>query len=225
MESSRLEELLAPAEAAVADGSPPLAATGFWKAVAAAKRDASLRERYAARLAAIDRSAFEHWALLRIGIRPGTWIMLAATAVAIGIVGVAYAAPEPWDGILLLASTVGLVTTTHGLAHLAVGSIAGIKFTHWFIGSATRPQPGVKIDYESYLAAPARRRAQMHAAGAVVSKLMPFLLLGAALGMDAPLWAWVGLIIFGVVQVVTDLLWSVKASDWKRYQREMRYVD
>ena len=213
------------AEAAVADGSTPLATTRFWTAVAAAKRDASLRERYAARLAAVDRRAFEHWALLRVALRPGTWMMLAATAVAIGIVGVAYTAPEPWDGILLLAGTVGLVTTTHGLAHLAAGSIAGIKFTHWFIGSATRPQPGVKIDYESYLAAPARRRAQMHAAGAVVSKLMPFLLLGAAFGMDAPLWAWVGLIIFGVVQVVTDLLWSVKASDWKRYQREMRYVD
>jgi hypothetical protein len=30
------------------------------------------------------------------------------------------------------------------------------------------------------------------------------------------------LLALGVVQIATDLLWSVKASDWKKFRREMK---
>jgi hypothetical protein len=61
----------------------------------------------------------------------------------------------------------------------------------------------------------------MHASGALVTKAMPFLLLGAAWGMEAPGWAWAALIAVGIVQIVTDLTMSVKQSDWKKFSREM----
>ncbi len=225
MERIRLDEILTTAEGAVArHDTIDLGALGFWKAVAAVKSDSALRDAFAARIAAIDRAAFQQWVLRRVGLHAGTWIMIAGTALSLGIIGAAYGASEPWNGLALLAGTGGLLVTTHGLAHLLVGWMARIRFTHWFIGSLTRPQPGVKIDYESYLQAPARRRAQMHASGAVVTKLLPFLMLGAARGMDAPAWAWWSLIALGVVQIITDVVWSVTASDWKKYRREMRFV-
>jgi hypothetical protein len=201
-----------------------LSAIGFWRAVSVVKRDPARRIRFASRIAAIDRLAFEQWALFRLPLRSGTWLMLSVTAVAVGVIGAAYSAPDPWNGLLLVAGTAVLLVTTHGLAHLAVGASVGIRFTHWFIGSLLMPQPGVKIDYESYLETPSGRRALMHASGAVTTKLMPFLMLGAAWGMEAPTWAWWALIIAGVVALATDILWSGTASDWKRYKRERRFA-
>lgn len=61
----------------------------------------------------------------------------------------------------------------------------------------------------------------MHASGAIVSKLIPFAFLGAALAADLPTWAVWALVGFGVFSVITDLLWSTKASDWKKFKREM----
>lgn len=220
MDAARVDEILTAAESHPED----LARSGFWKAVAAVKSDREQRNGYAARIAAIDRRAFEQWALVRIGLRSGTLLMVFGTAVGLAVIAAGYAADEPLNGFALLAGTGVLLVTTHGLAHLIAGRWFGIRFTSWFIGSILRPQPGVKIDYESYLGAPAKRRAWMHAAGAVTSKLMPFLMLGAAWGMRAPTWAWLALIAIGMIEIATDLLWSVTSSDWKRYKREMRYA-
>jgi hypothetical protein len=96
-----------------------------------------------------------------------------------------------------------------------------MRFTHWFIADLARPQPGVKTDYASYLRTPARRRAWMHASGALTTKAMPFLMLGAAAGMSAPLWSWIALIGIGVVTIITDITMSTKRSDWKKFNREM----
>ena len=67
-------------------------------------------------------------------------------------------------------------------------------------------------------------RAWMHASGALVTKAIPFVLLGAAWGMEAPGWAWAVLLVVGIGQVATDLLWSTKSSDWKKFARERRYA-
>jgi hypothetical protein len=223
MDRHQIETLLASLEDdATAGEALDLRAAGFWKAVAAVKRDRDLADEFADRIAVIDRVAFEQWAFFRVGIRAGTWSMLIATAVALGIIGAGYAAPDPWNGLLLLAGTGGLLVTTHGLGHLAVGAAAGIGFTHWFIGSLLRPQPGVKVDYATYLRVPAAARARMHASGALVTKAMPFLMLGAAWGMEAPGWAWLLLALGGAASIITDILWSVGSSDWKRYSRERR---
>jgi hypothetical protein len=115
-----------------------------------------------------------------------------------------------------------LLTTTHGLAHLLVGRLAGIRFSHWFIGELKRPQPGVKVDYATYLRASTPVRAWMHASGAIATKIIPFALIGAAIAADLPAWAVWGLAVIGIASIVTDVLWSTRSSDWKRFKREMR---
>jgi len=223
MNDAELSSILTAAEAALSSGDQvDLRAVGFWGAVAAAKTDPEQGARYGSRIARIDRVAFERWALFRMPVGAGTWAMLVVAALGFGVTAAAYSASEPWNGLLLLGGTAGLLIATHGLAHLAVGALAGIRFTHWFVGSVRRPQPGVKIDYETYLGAPARRRALMHASGAVVTKLVPFLMLGAAWAMEAQAWVWWALSLLGIGQVAADVLWSVKSSDWKKYRREMR---
>jgi hypothetical protein len=99
-----------------------------------------------------------------------------------------------------------------------------MRFSSWFVGSVAKPQPGIKIDYASYLLVPPRSRAWMHAAGAIFGKVLPVALLPAAIVAGLPAWVvWV-LAIFAVAQVATDVLWSTKSSDWKRFRREMRYA-
>jgi hypothetical protein len=62
----------------------------------------------------------------------------------------------------------------------------------------------------------------MHAAGAITTKLTPFLILPYALAIDADIWV-VGLLLaVGVGQVVSDIVYSTKKSDWKKFRREVR---
>jgi hypothetical protein len=196
----------------------------FWRAIAAMKRDTALVDEFADRAAAIDRRAFEGWALLKIPIWAGTALLALGTVVGLFLVLLAYYAGRPGDGLLLLVGTVITLTTTHGLAHLAVGVAVGMRFTHVFVGTVTRPQPGVKVDYATYLRTPARRRAWMHASGAVVTKIIPFAALGPAVVIPVQGWVTALLAALGIAQILTDLMWSVKSSDWKKYRREMRYV-
>jgi hypothetical protein len=198
-----------------------LAGTGFWKAVAAVKRDPSLVDPYADRIAAIDRKAFAAYALIAVGIGVGTVLMVVGTLVGLAVVFWAYQVEQPWNGLALLAGTGITLVTTHGLGHLVAGRLVGIRFTHWFIGEISRPQPGVKIDYATYLRTPARARAWMHASGALVTKTVPLLALPPAFVMDAPGWTVALLIVIWIVMTATDILWSTKSSDWKKFSREM----
>lgn len=224
MNRAEIEDRLDRAEASVNAGSG-VGGTGFWGAVGAVKRDPALVETYGRRIADIDRSAFEQWALLTVPAGIGTAVMVAGTVVGLGLVWAAYGASELWAGLFLLAGTGITLVTTHGLAHLLVGLVYGMSFTHWFIGSMSRPQPGVKVDYATYLGTPARNRAWMHAAGALVTKAIPFFALGPALVIGVSGWVTAVLVVIGVVQIVTDVAWSTKASDWKKYRREMQYAD
>ncbi len=219
----RIEAVLRACEESRAAGrTPDLAASGFWKTIASVKRDPTLIDRYADRIAAIDRAAFEDWAWLSLPISVGAALLWIGTAAGLGVVAAAYYVDAPWNGLLLLAGSGALLVTTHGLGHLIVGRLVGIRFTHWFIGKVTQPQPGVKTDYASYLRTPPRARAWMHAAGALTTKLMPFLLLGAAWGAKVPAWAWWVLILVGVTMIASDVTLSVKKGDWKKFRREMR---
>ncbi|MFP3914288.1 MAG: hypothetical protein ACLFWM_05390 [Actinomycetota bacterium] len=201
-----------------------LGGTGFWKAVGEVRRTPALAEELGPRIAEIDRRAFLDWALLTVPNPLGTALASAAAIIGLGAVGASYYLPDPADWLVFAAGGVALFASTHGLGHQVAGRMAGMRFSHWFVGSVRRPQPGVKVDYATYLTAPARSRAWMHATGALVTKVLPFALLPAAVAADLPEWmAWVlgGL---GVAQIVTDALWSVKASDWKKFRREMSYA-
>lgn len=224
VETAEIEHALINAGEAVASGDG-LAETGFWGVVAAIKKDPRLADSYAARVAEIDRAAFENWAWVRVGFGTGTSLMLIGTLIGLGLVAWAYYLDDPLAVAVFFVGVGALLTTTHGLGHLIVGSAVGIRFTAWFIGKPSQPQPGVKVDYESYLRTPARSRAWMHASGALATKILPFALVPAALAADLPAWSAWALVILGLAMIATDLAWSTKSSDWKKFRREMRYAN
>jgi hypothetical protein len=223
VDESAVERILAACEQALAGaGTPDLRALGFWRAVAAVKRRRDLVDRYAARVAAIDRQSFRRRVRLAFPVTLGVLaldlglfggLLLLAFAIGIG---------HPWREVLVLAGAGALDVATHGLAHLAVGTFAGIDFTDWFVDLPKRPQPGFKIDYASYLRASPRQRAWMHAAGAIATKLTPFLVTAYAVAIGTDAWALLLLLALGAFQIVTDVLFSVRASDWKKFRREMK---
>ena len=150
-------------------------------------------------------------------------VALVGTGFGLVLVALAYSTEEPVNGLLLLAGMGVLFITTHSLAHLVVGRLAGIRFTHWFVAGVGRPQPGVKTDYASYLKASPQGRAWMHAAGAITSKIVPFALIPAAVISGVPWWATTALVVVGVSGLITDSLLSVRKGDWKKFKREMAY--
>lgn len=220
---SSIEESLDNAESSVAVGKG-LAGTGFWRAVSEVKSDPELVERYADRIAAIDTKAHANWALITVPLWLGTIVMVVGLLAGLALVGWAYYVDGFTAAIIFGVGVFALLGTTHGLAHLVVGWSVGIRFTSWFVGKLSQPQPGVKIDYSTYLRTNPRKRAWMHASGAIVTKLMPFLLIPAAFAAQLPGWAiWV-LLAAGVGQIVTDVAWSTRSSDWKKFRREMGFA-
>jgi hypothetical protein len=223
MDRDEIEAVLARSEQALATGGKvDLGETGFWNAVGAIKRNLGLVDAFAERVARIDREAFLRSALVKLRALPGTIVMIAGTIAGLVSIGLAYQSAGLGQAALLLIGTGILMVTTHGLAHELVGAIQGMRFTHWFIYSIRVPQPGVKVDYATYLRVPASRRAWMHASGAIVTKLMPLVGLGAGVAMGAASWALWFLAVLTAFQVVTDILWSTRASDWKKFMRERR---
>jgi hypothetical protein len=221
----QVESILTAIENSLAAGNDiDLARGGFWQAVTAVKRNPDWIDGLADRIGRIDRTVFERWALIRLPVAVGTVLALVATALGLWLVGLAYGASPLTQAIFLLVGTGILLVSTHGLAHLAVGRWQGMRFSHWFVGTIRRPQPGVKVDYASYLRIPPARRAWMHAAGAMTTKFIPLIGLGAGWAMGAAAWAMVLLAVITVGQIVTDVIWSTKSSDWKKFRREMAFV-
>ena len=223
MDDAAVERTLAACEQALTgSGAPDLRALGFWRAVAAVKRRPELVDRYASRIAAIDRQTF------RRRVRLVFPVTLGVIALDIGLFGgllllaLATLADHPWRELLVLTAMGAVDVATHGLAHLAVGTFVGIGFTDWFTDIARNPGPGFKVDYASYLRATPRQRAWMHASGAIVTKLVPFLVAIYAFAIDAELWAIVLILAFALFQIAFDVLFSVRISDWKKFRREMR---
>jgi hypothetical protein len=201
-----------------------LARSGFWKAVAAVKRNPDWVDGMADRIGLIDRTAFERWAWIKMPVAVGTTFALLATAAGLWLIGLSYGGSPLTQAILLLVGTGIMMVSTHGLAHLAVGRWQGMRFSHWFVGTIGRPQPGVKVDYASYLRVPPARRAWMHAAGAMTTKFIPLIGLGAGWAMGAAAWVMVLLAVVTVGQIFFDIIWSTKKSDWKKFHREMEFV-
>jgi hypothetical protein len=218
-----IESSIANCESELAAGRAPDVKThGFWRAVASVKRRPDLVARYADRVARIDRAVFLDRVKVRFPAMLGVALLAVGTLVGLVILWLAAGFDHPLRELAMLVGMGALLVCTHNLAHFVVGSVAGIHFTDWFMDLPKRPQPGLKIDYASYLRAPARSRAWMHASGAIVTKIVPFaaLLYAIAIGCDG--WAILLLLVLGIVQIVTDLAWSVKASDWKKFRREMK---
>jgi len=207
----------------VSDGRG-LAGSGFWGAVGSVKRQPELVDRYADRIAAIDAAAHRNWAMLIIPLWLGTSIAVIVVLVGLALVWWAYELDGTAATVSFLAGAGVLIGSTHGLGHLVVGRLLGMRFEYWFVGEIRQPQPGVKLDYAAYLRTSAPRRAWMHASGALTTKIFPFLLIGAAVAAGLPSWVPWLLAGLGVAMVLTDVLWSTEESDWKRFKREMRFA-
>ena len=88
--------------------------------------------------------------------------------------------------------------------------------------AARRPRgPGLKTDYATYLRTPAERRAWMHASGAIATKVAPFVAAAVLEPRRArPCGARSCCSRSALLQIVTDVLFSVRSSDWKKVLRE-----
>lgn len=201
-----------------------LAGTGFWSAVASVKRERELVDRYADRIAAIDTAAHRNWALLIIPLWVGTSIAVVVVLGGVALVWWGYGLDGTAAIVSFLAGVGVLIGATHGLGHLVVGHLLGMRFDYWFVGGVRQPQPGVKLDYAAYLRRSPLRRAWTHASGALTTKVIPFLLIGAAIAADLPAWVPWLLAGLGVAMILTDVLWSTRASDWRKFKREMRFA-
>lgn len=221
--SETYEDAFRRIEAAVDDGDSDLRALGFWKLLATVKAEPVLTEHWAGVAGRIDRKAFERGVRPRFPIWFGNAVLVAGTAVGAGAIWFALTTSnETLAGLALVASAGILSVSLHDLAHWAVGRLVGIRFTSYFFGGPFPPRPGIKTDYGTYLRAAPEERAMMHASGAIASKIAPFISLAFWPASDAPAWAaWVILAI-GVGQIVTDVLFSTKSSDWKKVRRERK---
>jgi hypothetical protein len=224
VERTEVERILVSAEQMLASGkSVDLKRLGFWRAVETVKDHRDWIEAYGDRISAIDREAFRRDTWINIPFGLGLAGLATGTVVGVALVGGAFITLRPVNGLMVLVGAVVLLATTHDLAHWAVGRAVGIRFSEFFIARPSRPQPGIKIDYATYLRTPPRARAWMHASGALVTKAIPFALIPVAVVARTPRWVVVILALLGVVQIATDVLFSTKTSDWKRFRREMRH--
>ena len=222
MDEAAVEEALTRAEAAVAIGAS-LEGTGFWRAVGQARRSAAVAARYAEWIGRIDRQAFQRGVRLRAPAPVGTSVLTALSGAGLAAILLAEKLDSRWlRSLVFLAGFGAIELGTHSLAHWAVGRAMGMRFTHYFLGGPPPPRPGAKLDYASYLRVAPKKRAAMHASGAVVTKIVPFALIPAARSMEVHGWVVALLVVVGMAQIVTDVLFSTKSSDWKKVRRELR---
>lgn len=230
------QEAFSRIEAEVDRGSADLADLGFWRLVRQVKLEPRLAEHWADEVGRIERKAFERRVRVRLPVWLGNSILLIQTAVLIAFIPLAIAlardagpAEEPLlPALMILASAGGLSISLHDLTHHLVGRMVGIRFTAYYFHGPQRT-PGLKIGYASYLRTSPGARAWMHASGAIVSKIAPFAVFAAvylphrSAGYDLfPSWSLWAILAFGAIQILTDILFSTKGSDWKRFRRERR---
>jgi hypothetical protein len=217
-------------EAAVDGGDVDVRRLGFWRVVALIKRDDEVIERHAEQVGRIDSKAFRARIRFRAPVWVGIALQLLGIGAAVGLVAfVVWNAGSGGDlldvelasGVGLLLAAFALAAGIHTFAHLVVGRLVGIRFTDFFFAIPPPPLPGLKTDYGTYLRTGPVARAWMHASGAVATKLAPFVVLAFAPAANAPGWSVVILVVLGVFQIATDVLFSTKASDWKKVRREL----
>lgn len=222
-EGPEVEAELEEIERSVDRGETDLRRLGFWRALGPVKGDPALADRVAERAGRIDRRAFEARVRPLAPVWVGNLVLLAAVvAGAVALVLAARTDSPTIAGLALIAAAGIWSVSVHGLAHWVVGRIVGIRFFAYFLGGPPPPRPGLKSDYSTYLRASPSGRAWMHASGAIATKLAPFVVLALYPLTDAPAWAAWAVLALGILQIVTDVLFSTKSSDWKKFNRERR---
>ena len=217
------QDAFARIEAAVAAGETDLRALGFWRLVSKVKRDPALSSHWADVAGRIDRAAFESRVRLRFPVWFGNAVLVGATATgAVAVVIAVQTTSEVVAGLALVFAAADWSASVHGLAHWLAGRAAKIRFTSYFFDRLFPPVPGLKTDYATYLRASPEARAWMHASGAIASKIAPLVALAFWPATVAPVWAAWAIAAYALVLIVTDVVYSVRYSDWKKVRRELR---
>jgi hypothetical protein len=208
-------------EAAVAAGNTDLRALGLWAIVSTVKLDRALVDEHAAQIGRIDTAAFRSRVRLRVPVWVGNALLSAGTVTGALAVVAAYLWQSPlWKGLALVAAGLIWSLCVHSPTHWLVGVLVGIGWTDYFLGGPAPPRPSLKSDYGTYLRADPDSRAWMHASGAIATKLAPFVALAFWPLSGAPWWAAAVLAAYGVLQIVIDVMFSIRSSDWKKFRRE-----
>jgi len=207
-------------EAEVAVGGTDLGALGFWRLVGQIKRDPVMIIELADQVGRIDRDAFRARVRARVPVWLGTLTLVAVALVGVVAIVLASVWTGALAGIALLAAGGAWSIGVHGPAHQAYAWFSGIRITDYFLGGPPPPRPGVKTDYASYLRTDPSRRAWFHASGAVATKVAPFVAVALSPLTNAPAWAVIAMAAYGVLQIVTDVAFSTRTGDWKKYRRE-----
>ena len=226
MDTEQINQTLSACEQALATGQDiDLRALGYWRAVSAVKRHPEWVEAYADRVAEIDRRAFERSVRMRFPLGFGIALLTVGTIVGLALAVIGATGPRRKSGILFALGAGMLIVTTHDLAHFLVGGALGIRFSHAFLGGKGVIEPGLKIDYRTYLRTPPRRRAWMHASGAIATKLLA--VLAVMIAVCAALPSRISALLAGGagLAILVDVFFSTRYSDWKRFQREMRVAE
>lgn len=178
MDEKEAGELLRNIEGEVSKGNFALREMGFWKLVDAAKRDKNFAEKFADRIADIDRKAFKNRAWFTVSLTLGHAVELLGVilGIALLIAGLFYL-DGAGAGISVILAAAIFSATLHPFAHYVVGRTQGIKFSYYFPDGPALIEPTLKIDYASYLRASAKGRALMHLAGPISTSLGPFVVL------------------------------------------------
>src|SRR5688500_7823234 len=217
------EEAFRRIETAVDSGNTDLRGLGFWRLLERVKAEPALARHWAEVAGRIDGKAFESRVRLRVPVWVGNLLLLLGTIAGAVAVWLATRTTSGLFAALALVFAGGVWSVTvHDLAHWLAGRTVGIRFTSYFLSGAFPPRPGLKTDYRTYLRAEPVARAWMHASGAVATKLAPFAALAFWPSTVAPAWAAWALVALGLLQIATDVLFSVRRSDWKRVRRELR---
>lgn len=158
----------------------------------------------------------------KISIAKGTVLSLLMIAVAVAL-------PLVFKGSLLVEVIVGLTSWlllwffTHDIAHLAIGRLLGIRFSHYYIGISNlikvmplKPKYkllfialGIKID-RSNSKASKKAYAVMYLAGPIATMLSPFYIPILYLTYNYSMEAALLLLIISIINLVSDVVLSSK---------------
>ena len=217
------EEAFERIEAALESGNTDLRALGFWRLLGRVKAEPALALHWAEVAGRIDRRAFESRVRLRLPVWAGNLLLLLGTiAGAVAVWLATRTTSELVAGLALVFAGGVWSVTWHDLAHWLVGRMVGIRFTSYFLSGPFPPRPGLKTAYETYLRTGPIARVWMHASGAIATKLAPFAALAFWPSTAASVWAAWALLALGVLEIGSDIVFSVRRSDWKRVRRELR---
>ncbi len=188
----------------------------FWAIVNQVKKDRINDDALLEQIENISRQRFREKVSFTLSIPAGNLLEGVTTIAAIVL---AYQISSDW---MLYLSALILMTTLHPLSHYIIGSLLGIRFTHYYLNGPARIEPTLKIDYFSYLKASGKRRALMHVSGVVGTVAAPLIVALIALNNGANAIA-TNLFIFFWILILFELLTSTKIGDLMRARREYGY--